>query len=204
MAASHFCQAIALEQQLQALVEGMYAAGARRANRERQAFGEGRSVTTSDPKKGWQKQQEQMQHALAQLHPAEPETNLPDGALDRAAAPAAAPIAPPVPAAMAGVKYSTGLTAQEGADGRRLASLAATNGGGGTGGAATGAAAAGAALSVGVADVLHLLSSEPTTSRSRVVQWWRINHGPMPRHAKQAARLFAAAEEATEVTADDK
>ena len=107
-----------------------------------------------------------------------------------------------VKSTMAGVTYSSGAVAGSsklgslGAvagsssatlpDERRLSALAAA--GGSSGGSAGGSAASRVAVSS--VDLLYLLAADPTTSRSRVLQWWRVNHSAVPQYAKTSIRLF--------------
>jgi hypothetical protein len=111
-----------------------------------------------------------------------------------------------VKSTMAGVTYSSGAVAGSsklgslGAvagsssatlpDERRLSALAAAGGssGGSAGGAPSGSAASRVAVSS--VDLLYLLAADPTTSRSRVLQWWRVNHSAVPQYAKTSIRLF--------------
>jgi hypothetical protein len=161
--------------------------------------------------------QVQLQSALQLLQPAEPTTfDEPDESGGRsggggvlAARAAAAPrqsTMAGVKSTMAGVTYSSGAVAGSsklgslGAvagsssatlpDERRLSALAAAGGssGGSAGGAPSGSAASRVAVSS--VDLLYLLAADPTTSRSRVLQWWRVNHSAVPQYAKTSIRLF--------------
>jgi hypothetical protein len=56
--------------------------------------------------------------------------------------------------------------------------------------AADGADRAAIDVTAHASDVLYVLENDAVSSRSRVVQWWRVNQGPLMRYARQSARLF--------------
>lgn len=182
--------AVALQERIASMIEDLRPAVRQRTNSAKHAFGQDAFTKGTDPKLSWK-----VRAAQTKAPTSSASSGASSGAPMRAGGGSVA------------AETATSSSAEE----RRLESLtkrdapASTAAGAGLSlaAAAAEAAAANAArdaaaaaaeaareVVANAADVLYVLDTDRQSSRSRVVQWWKCNNGPLVRYARQSARLF--------------